>query len=167
MDKRLSQIFKTLQTCKVHHNQTSLHKRIQNILKKERVVNIVHEIYKQNDDIKKPILNFFASLIDKLEQNKPLNQPNDSIKFFLQHNFLEYTLLTSNDENIKKITSVVKEIMQDYDCFLLIVSLLDDDPILSSVVKILIGFFNSKLLCDKIFVKPFLNQFRSEKNTLS
>lgn len=134
-----------------------IHKSVLGIIENQtELIKLIEKIYTEQTFVRIPVENFANNLTDTIKKGKKLEPSNDSVKNFLEHYLMQYSYLNvENDKNVSTVKTVSYKIMNNYNDFLFIVKLLDNDFILTSVVKVLVGTLNSELLKKKIFIKNF------------
>lgn len=132
-----------------------IHKSLLGILDNQKeLIKLIEKIYAEQTFVRVPVENFVDNLIDIIKKGKNIESSTDSVKSFLEHYLIQYSYLsTENDKSISIVKTVSYKIMNNYNDFLFIVKLLDNDFILTSVLKVLIGTLNSELLKKRIFIK--------------
>ena len=138
------------ENCKIHKSILGL------IENQTELIKLIEKIYTEQTFVRVPVENFVENLTDTIKKGKKLESSNDSVKRFLEHYLMQYSYLnTENDKDVSTVKIVSYKIMSNYNDFLFIVKLLDNDFILTSILKVLIGTLNSELLNKKIIVKHF------------
>ena len=90
-----------------------------------------------------------------IKNGAELKKADTSVKKFLEDCLLQYSSLQTDicDNELLFIKNVSFDIMNNYDDFLFIVKLLDNDFLFTNIVKFLIGKLNSDLIKKKIYIK--------------
>ena len=150
-------ILEKIKNVKPLKENCKIHKSVLGIIENQtELIKLIEKIYTEQTFVRIPVENFANNLTDTIKKGKELESSNDSVKSFLEHYLIQYSYLNvENDKNVSIVKTVSYKIMNSYNDFLFIVKLLDNDFILTSVVKLLVGTLNSELLKKKIFIKNF------------
>ena len=144
-----------IKNARPHAEDNGYHKSFMNLTKRQpELFKLFETVYNEQYFARGAIEDFVNKLADTIVKGKMLKKSNDSIKKVLESYLLQYSSLKiDDDDEVLKLKKVSFDIMNNYDDFLFIVKLLDNDFVLTGVVKILIGNLNSELLKKKIYIK--------------
>lgn len=104
---------------------------------------------------------FLIGLNEKIANGHTFVKSNDSIMECLQYYFQLYASIIPADINDKEVLLVKKlatELFGDYDSFLFISSIIDDDIIFKGVVIFMLNNFNKRLSEHKITLIPYIRK---------
>ena len=151
------EIVEKIKTVKPLIENCKIHKSVLGILENQKeLIELIEKNYNEQTFVRVPVENFVKNLTDAIKKGKKLQSSTESVKSFLEHYLMQYSCLnTENDPDVLTVKKVSYKIMNNYNDFLFIVKLLDNDFILTSLLKVLIGTLNSELLKKKIFIKNF------------
>lgn len=154
---QFKEIVEKIKNIKPLKENCKIHKSVLRIIENQtELMKLIENIYVEKTFVQIPVENFVDKLTDIIKKGKKIEPSNDSIKFFLEHYLMQYSHINEeNDKNVLTVKTVSYKIMNNYNDFLFIVKLLDNDFLLTSVVKVLVGTLNSELLKKKIFINSF------------
>lgn len=147
---------KSAKVCVKHDN--GYKKSIVRIIEKQKnLINLLKKIYDEHSVSRNTFCSFVENIVTHIENGKLLKISNDSIHNYLKYYLFQYSNFSVETKNCFAIDAkqVSIDIMNDYNAFLFIVKLLDNDIMFTAVVKFLLNALNHKLLQKKIFIKPF------------
>tara|TARA_B100001989_G_C24543859_1_gene469378 strand:+ start:2583 stop:3050 length:468 start_codon:yes stop_codon:yes gene_type:complete len=152
-----SSLVEKIKNIKPHPEDHGYHKSVIKLLEQQsELIKLLGKVYKEHHFVRGPFESFVDNLSNTISNGKLFKKSDDSIKKFLESYLLQYSSLQIEDDSeILILKNVSIGIMNSYNDFLFIVKLLDNDFMLTSIVKVLIGTLNSDLLKKKIYIKNF------------
>jgi len=153
-----SSLVEKIKNTKPHPEDHGYHKSVVKIIEKQtELIKLLQKIYEEQSFVRGTIESFINDLSTTIRKGKKLKEPNHSIKRYLEHYMLQYSsLVIEDDKDVLMVKNVSLNIMKNYHDFLFIVKLLDDNFVMTGVIKLLIGTLNTELLHKKIVIKNFL-----------
>lgn len=153
-----SSLVEKIKNTKPHPKDHGYHKSVLNIIEKQKeLIKLLQKIYEEQSFVRGTFESFINDLSTTIKKGKKLNESNPSIKKYLEHYMLQYSsLVIENDKDVLMVKNVSLNILNNYHDFLFIVKLLDDNFVMTGILKLLIGKLNTELLYKKIFIKNFL-----------